>query len=198
MSLEDLIEEYGIKQDAIKKNMLCHGENAYRTSAKELIGQKIIQRNDIFRHCAESLGLEYQGYKKITSKKEQKRGVDFIIHTNNGDINIDLKSEILGDYTDSNGDDVLVAEIYQNDQFTNHKGKATDYVLYVIDDVHGARAYLVDYEVLSSFSVANAKHYERQGDVYVLKNNPRYQTSNNGSGIYIKSTPTELKGERIL
>jgi hypothetical protein len=201
MELEELLKKYNISDDKIKNNMLRSGENAYRTSAKELIGYKIISRNKLLKKCAEMLGCEYLGYKKITNKKEQKRGVDLVLHSNIGDFNIDLKSEILGDYT-LEAQDVLVAEIYQNNLFTNHKGKSTDYVLYVISDIHGERAWLVDYDKLSNFCLNNKRKYEDvnvDGTVYKKEVvNSRYYTSNNKSGVYIKAFPDELGARRVL
>ena len=75
MELDEYKKLYNISEDQIKKNMLRPGENAYRTSLKELIGQKIISRQKLFKKCAEALGYQYLGYRKVTNKKEQKRGI---------------------------------------------------------------------------------------------------------------------------
>ena len=53
-----------------------------RTTAKEKWGEKAIKDN----HLWDILFPDNLGWKKITNKREQKLGVDFKIHTENGDV----------------------------------------------------------------------------------------------------------------
>jgi hypothetical protein len=72
----------------------------------------------------------------------------------------------------------------------------------VISDIHGERAWLVDYDKLSNFCLNNKRKYEDvnvDGTVYKKEVvNSRYYTSNNKSGVYIKAFPDELGARRVL
>lgn len=179
MELETLKSQYKISEEQIKSNMLRPGENAYRTSLKELIGQKYISRNKVFKHFAESLGLDYNGYKKVTSKKLQKAGVDYELYAGDRTIYIDLKSLVGPSY------EHIPLEITQSGLFTNHKGKMTDYVLYVVHDDKGARHKWITYDEIVEESLKWKPKLESNGEYSFYKWAAEVKTSNNGSGKYV-------------
>lgn len=155
------------------------------TKAKEKIADNILKYYGIFELLAEQLGIDYQGHRKITSKKLQKSGVDYVMFGENREINIDLKTGIGLDYTmkeedwvlptDKNIHDVtndknmyrghegIAVEITQYDLFTNRKEKATDYDLYLMYTASGINIYLIDYAEINRISNENYYHYEKAG-----------------------------------
>lgn len=184
MELEELIKQYSVSDDDIKKNMLQRNENAYRTSAKELICNKLIKRGKLFERFCNSMGWQYNGYKKVTSVKMQRSGVDFIIYCNiNGvekDIYIDLKGCVGTKY------DFAPVEIMQNMIFTNTKSKLTDYMLYIcIDDYRPPRFRFVPYDEICKISLDYKPTLETNGDVCFFKFKPEVKVSNNKSGHYV-------------
>jgi hypothetical protein len=186
MELDELIKQYNISDVDIKKNMLQRSENAYRTSAKELICNKLIKRGKLFERFCKSMGWQYNGYKKISSAKMQRAGVDFVIHCNiNGmekDIYIDLKGCVGTKY------DFAPVEIYQNNQFTNTKSKLTDYMLYIaVDDYKPPRFRFISYDEICRYSLTYKHKVEYNGDIAFFKRHPDCKISNNGSGEYVVS-----------
>lgn len=184
MELDELIKQYNISDDDIKKNMLQRSENAYRTSAKELICNKLIKRGKLFERFCNAMDWQYNGYKKISSAKMQRAGVDFVIHCNiNGmekDIYIDLKGCVGTKY------DFAPVEIMQNMVFTNTKSKLTDYMLYIaIDDYKPPRFRFVPYDEIRKISLDYKPTLEMNGDVCFFKFKPEVKVSNNKSGHFV-------------
>ena len=180
MELDELKQMYKITEDQIKRNMLRPGENAYRTSLKELIGQKYIQRNRVFKDFVENtLKNEYNGYKKVSNKKLQKAGVDYIIYADNEEIYVDIKS-LQGPHYEH-----IPLELTQNNVWTNTKTKMTDYHLYIVHDDGQPRHKWVDYETIVKECAKYKPTIENNGNCCFYKWDPAVYTSNNGSGKYI-------------
>ena len=130
------------------------------------------------------------GWKKVTDKKMQKAGVDYIIYGAHGEeMYVDLKTGIGDDYTDG-GYAVVAIEIYQNDWFTNTDHKMTDFMLYYTNDKYGERFFLYDYDDIKKVSEEHRKKliYKEDVDMYTYKNEGSFQwhKSFNGTGIYIR------------
>ena len=185
MELEALIKQYNISDVDIKKNMLQRSENAYRTSAKELICRKIVKRFGLCKRYIEENDLgEFTGYKWVTNKKQQLSGIDIqVFYTdrfgNEKTVNIDLKG-CVGNYP------YAVVEITQNMIFTNTKSKATDVVLYVAVNNDGTVKYrFVDYATICKISLDYKPTLEMNGDVCFFKFKPEVKVSNNKSGHYV-------------
>ena len=152
----------------------------------------------------------YIGYKKETRIKQQKAGCDYIIYMpNNEELYVDLKVCIgpnynmveddyndKNDYTEAIKDGVpkgVPIEVYQNNNFTFSKGKLTDYVLFIIMDSDGITYSLLDYDKVHKIALEHKKQWDTRGGSATLVNKGRmkWHRSNNGSGIYIKYTPTK-------
>lgn len=176
MDLSVLAQEYKIKETSIKP--LVPTENGKRTALKELVGEKIIKKYQIWEHFFP----DYESVKKVTTKKLQMEGVDFII---NEDTFIDLKSDIGPDYGN-----IIPLEIRQNGVFTMLSNKKTDWLLHIVVDDFKKRAVLIDYQWASKLAhriaVAQVNHSEIPWPMFL---------SNNGTGQYIKLDYTSLPPE---
>lgn len=192
MDLNNLKYIYNIDDETIAKRALVDSENGRKTALKELIGEAVIKRFALWNR----LFPNYQSVKKITSKKNQKDGIDFMVTAEDGTIyNIDLKS-LVGNYEwdgteRSDGktfeQDVIRApiELRQNGIFTNISSKKTDYLLYIWTDPDTAQSTysLLDYKMISDISY--------KCDKVVCENKKMeplpyiHHTSNNGTGEYI-------------
>lgn len=190
MTLEQLKFYYDISDEEVNKRALFDSENARKTALKELIGEKAISKGRLWN----ILFPDYESKRRITSKKNQLDGVDYMITASDGTVyNIDLKC-VQGDYSWDGTEtsdhlrfdkDVLRApvEIRQNGIFTNLSKKKTDYLLYVFHQPDGVYYSLLSYEMIVNFS--------RQCDAIVCKNNHLKQntfihhTSFNGTGDYV-------------
>lgn len=169
-----------------------------RTTAKEKWGEKVIKENRLW----DKLFPENLGYKKITNKKEQKLGVDFKIHTETGDVNVDIKVLIGPDYSEG-----LPVEVYQRPvreadipssyTFTNRSSKLTDWIVYIVLDKIGFRVYKIPYSVIHAESVKYKFHYEEvmtnKGLCTKCIKDPALQKSFNGTGYYVKVMFDEYK-----
>lgn len=201
MVVETLKESLNITEEEIRKNTLVDTRNGWRTSLKELIGNALIKKYNIF----DKLIPNNVGYKKILNKKLQKSGCDFEVFLDDDtSIYVDLKSLIGEDYsmveTDlvdlpvKSGEKGIVVEIYQNDIFTNAGYKMTDKVLYIICDKHGIIACLCDYKEIVDISKRHKGNLAVDNGVAFRKQTGEYKwhQSNNGSGIYIKVPVREI------
>ena len=192
MDLNNLKYIYNIDDETIAKRALVDSENGRKTALKELIGEAVIKRFTLWNR----LFPNYQSVKKITSKKNQKDGIDFMVTTEDGTIyNIDLKS-LVGNYEwdgteRSDGktfeQDVIRApiELRQNGIFTNTSSKKTDYLLYIWTDPDTAQSTysLLDYKMISDVSYKCDKVVCENKKVEPLPY--IHHTSNNGTGEYI-------------
>lgn len=190
MTLEQLKFYYSIDDREIDKRALFDSENARKTALKELIGEKAISKGNLWS----ILFPDYESKKRITSKRNQLDGIDYMITASDGTVyNIDLKC-VQGDYSwdgtetsdhlmfDGN---VLRApiEIRQNGVFTNLLKKKTDFLLYIFHQPDGVYYSLLSYGMIANFS--------RQCDAIVCENTHSKQntfihhTSNNGTGDYV-------------
>lgn len=162
-----------------------------RTTSKEKWGEKAIKEN----HLWDILFPNNLGHKKITDKRQQKLGVDFKIHTESGDINVDIKVLIGPDYTEG-----LPIEIYQRPTreadvpssytFTNRSSKLTDWMVYIVLDRNGFRVYKIPYSVIHAESLKYKWHFEEvmtnKGLSYKCIKDEALQKSFNGTGYYVK------------
>lgn len=133
---------------------------AERTTAKEKWGEKAIKEN----HLWDILFPGNLGYKKITNKREQQLGVDFKIHTETGDVNVDIKVCVGSSYP------LLPIEIYQRSIrekdvpssyfFTNRESKLTDFFVYIMLDQKGFRVYKIPYDIVRTVSLKYRWHFE--------------------------------------
>lgn len=150
-----------------------------RTKIKEKIGEKFIKKHNIW----EALFPDYLAVKKVTTKKLQLDGVDFIITDATGNaVFVDIKVVIGPDYS------TVPIEIRQNDCITFTSRKKTDYLLYiVIDDSHNS-AILFDYDSISKLALRVAKaQAEEHKHIGQLETVPfEVFKSFNGTGEYIK------------
>ena len=177
------------------------------TTDKEKIGQDIIKQY----HLWDILFPNNTGYKKVTNKKLQLSGVDYIVYDALGNsIYVDLKSCVGTDYTMHKEDYVNIPsrmfiskgiplEVYQNSDFTYTKGKLTDYLLFIIKDDSGIYYYNMKYEdarnitkaYMKKITIVDGIAYER----FPLNNIYAVHTSNNKSGSYIKYPVGAIKLE---
>lgn len=161
------------------------------TKAKEQWAENVLRENRIFELVAQEVGIDYLGRKKITNKKLQKSGIDYVLFGENKEINVDLKTGIGSDYSMRDedwtiypekiikeicddkslyvGHDGIAVEITQYDFFTNRKEKATDYDLYIQWDCSGIKVYLIDYKEINRVSNENWWHFEKCGHSTYLK-----------------------------
>ena len=161
-----------------------------RTTAKEKWGEKAIKEN----HLWDILFPNNLGWKKITDKRQQKLGVDFKIHTENGDVNVDIKVLIGPDYP------LLPLEIAQRPlrepdtlssyTFTNRSSKLTDWMVYLVLDKSGFRVYKIPYSVIHAESIKyKFKTVEvmcDKGLCYKWVKHESLQKSFNGTGYFVK------------
>lgn len=162
-----------------------------RTTAKERFGERAIKEN----HLWDILFPGNLGYKKITNKREQKLGVDFKIHTDSGDVNVDIKVCVGFNYTEG-----LPLEIYQRSireadipssySFTNRSSKLTDFIVYIVLDNVGFRVYKIPYSVIHAESVKykwkTVEVMSDKGLCYKLEKSPELQKSWNKTGWFVK------------
>ena len=162
-----------------------------RTTAKEKWGEKAIKEN----HLWDILFPNNLGFKKITDKRQQKLGVDFKIHTETGDVNVDIKVLIGSNYTEG-----LPVEIYQRPVreadvpssyiFTNRSSKLTDWMMYIVLDKVGFRVYKIPYDIVRTVSLKYKWHFEEvmtnKGLCYKCIKDPALQKSFNGTGYFVK------------
>lgn len=162
-----------------------------RTTAKEKWGEDAIKEN----HLWDILFPENLGYKKITDKRQQKLGVDFKIHTETMDVNVDIKVCVGFNYTEG-----LPLEIYQRPvremdvpssyTFTNRSSKLTDFIVYIVLDNVGFRVYKIPYSVIHDESIKykwkTMETMTNRGLCYKLEKHPALQKSWNNTGYFVK------------
>lgn len=162
-----------------------------RTTAKEKWGEDAIKEN----HLWDILFPNNLGWKKITDKRQQKLGIDYKIHTDSGDVNVDIKVCIGSDYSEG-----LPCEIYQRPvreadipssyTFTNRSSKLTDWMVYIVLDRAGFRVYKIPYSVIHAESVKyrwkTVEVMSDKGLCYKLEKHPSLQKSFNGTGWFVK------------
>lgn len=162
-----------------------------RTTAKEKWGEKALKENNLW----DILFPNNLGWKKITDKRQQKLGVDFKIHTDSGDVNVDIKVCVGFNYTEG-----LPCEIYQRPvrepdvpssySFTNRSSKLTDWMVYIVLDKAGFRVYKIPYSVIHSESVKykwrTVETMSDKGLCYKLEKHEALQKSFNGTGWFVK------------
>lgn len=162
-----------------------------RTTAKEKWGEKVIKEN----HLWDILFPNNLGWKKITDKRQQKLGIDFKIHTESEDINVDIKVCVGFNYTEG-----LPLEIYQRPvseadipssySFTNRSSKLTDFIVYLVLDNAGFRVYKIPYSVIHAESVKykwrTVEVMSNRGLCYRLEKPSELQKSWNGTGYFVK------------
>lgn len=169
-----------------------------RTTAKEKWGEKALKENNLW----DILFPNNLGWKKITDKRQQKLGVDFKIHTESGDVNVDIKVLIGPDYSEG-----LPVEIYQRPireadipssyTFTNRSSKLTDWMVYIVLDRNGFSVYKIPYGIVRTVSLKYKFHYEEvmtnKGLCTKCTKDPALQKSFNGTGYYVKVMFDEYK-----
>ena len=157
-------DQYEITDEMAAKRALIKGNaNAIRTAKKEMIGEEIIKAFGLFGRIWPN-----STFIKVRTVANQLKGIDFIVTEQNGKVhNVDIKVCIGPDYLNT-----IPIEIKQNGKVTFTDDKATTDILFVIADSYGKRYALLDYEEVKNI-VANHKDY-------------KLNTSNNGSGLYIK------------
>lgn len=196
--LVEAMNEFGITREKASKRIVGRPtENAVITAAKELVGEAIIKRYDLW----DMLFPNNVGYKAIRGKKLQKAGVDFEIFLEDGtSVYVDLKSNLGPDYhmtqkdiklnatPDQLNDMGLVIELYQNGIWTNSSSKLTDYQLHVTYQDDGIYFALVPYEYIMKEALKHKKTYKDYGEFCKVYWPGDYvaHISNNGSGVYIK------------
>ena len=207
---EIYFKKFDIDRTKAEKRALVKNDNGITTAMTEMLGEKIIKQFHIF----DELFPENIGYKKVVSKKFQKAGVDYEVYNGNETLYIDIKVCVGPDYSMNaddfnNTSDVLESkavpiEIYQNNVFTNTKGKLTDYMLYIIADNSGISYILLSYEDVMKISMEHKRQIEyfytekRKIAKYINKGAYKWHTSNNGSGIYIKFPICPVKLTRVI
>ena len=207
---EMYFKKFDIDRTKAEKRALVKNDNGITTAMTEMLGEKIIKQFHIF----DELFPENTGYKKVVSKKFQKAGVDYEVYNENETLYIDIKVCVGPDYSMNaddfnNTSDVLESkavpiEIYQNNVFTNTKGKLTDYMLYIIADNSGISYLLLSYEDVMKISMEHKRQieyfYTEKGRIakYINKGAYKWHTSNNGSGIYIKFPICPVKLTRVI
>ena len=207
---EIYFKKFDIDRTKAEKRALVKNDNGITTTMTEMLGEKIIKQFHIF----DELFPENTGYKKVVSKKFQKAGVDYEVYNENETLYIDIKVCVGPDYSMNaddfnNTSDVLESkavpiEIYQNNVFTNTKGKLTDYMLYIIADNSGISYLLLSYEDVMKISMEHKRQieyfYTEKGKIakYINKGAYKWHTSNNGSGIYIKFPICPVKLTRVI
>ena len=207
---EMYFKKFDIDITKAEKRALVKNDNGITTAMTEMLGEKIIKQFHIF----DELFPENTGYKKVVSKKFQKAGVDYEVYNENETLYIDIKVCVGPDYSMNaddfnNASDVLESkaipiEIYQNNVFTNTKGKLTDYMLYIIADNSGISYLLLSYEDVMKISMEHKRQieyfYTEKGKIakYVNKGAYKWHTSNNGTGIYIKFPICPVKLTRVI
>lgn len=207
--MEDLLKYYMEKFNITDKDVdkKSHGNpKMYRPMAKELIGNQIIKKYDLF----DILFPENIGVVREVGVKAQKAGVDYIIYfptldeNNKKKIYVDLKSlvgedyhmtesDYLTDYMGTRKYDMIGApvELYQNGIYTNSSSKYTDFVLYTFATKSGIYYSLVSYRKIQEISLANIREVVKDSNGETARwtwkgNIYKVHTSNNGSGRYIK------------
>lgn len=199
---EELAEYFNVTDEQAKKYAVKKDAPGIRVAKKELIGEAYIKKEHIF----DILFPNNIGFKKITNKKLQKAGADYIIFLpNDENVYIDIKSCIGKDYTMKTedyvkptrvikGQDAIPVEIEQYGVFSNFSSKITDFILYLLFDESGMRYYLVDYhnvivpiskEHKGKIVVKDGKAYKEQTGKY------KWHFSKNGTGLFIK-VPAKL------
>ena len=162
-----------------------------RTVEKEKFGEKAIKENNLW----DILFPNNLGWKKITDKRQQKLGVDFKIHTETGDVNVDIKVLIGPDYSEG-----LPVEIYQRPvreadipssyTFTNRSSKLTDYMVYIVLDRNGFFVYKIPYDIVRTVSLKYKFHYEEvmtnKGLCTKCIKDPALMKSFNNTGFFVK------------
>lgn len=162
-----------------------------RTTAKEKWGEKAIKEN----HLWDILFPNNLGHKKITDKRQQKLGVDFKIHTETGDVNVDIKVLIGPDYTEGLPVEVAQRPVSEPDTlssytFTNRSSKLTDWMVYLVLDKYGFRVYKIPYSVIHAESVKykfkTVEVMSDKGLCYKWVKHDSLKKSFNGTGYYVK------------
>lgn len=188
MTTEQIMYQYDLTEEDVAPHVLVNTDNGWRTAVKECAAIKRMNQSKVLSHFFGNCR-----YKWVTDKETQLSGVDLIIDSS---INVDLKSLIGTAYTitdednplwDGKYDPCIVVEISQNNVFTNTNDKKTDYVLYYIGDDIEEKFILVDYaeiKRISNTELFTKKHV--------------WHESNNGTGIYIKVSLSELKTAKVL
>ena len=207
---EMYFKKFDIDRTKAEKRALVKNDNGITTAMTEMLGEKIIKQFHIF----DELFPENTGYKKVVSKKFQKAGVDYEVYNENETLYIDIKVCVGPDYSMNTEDfnnpydaiesKAIPIEIYQNNVFTNTKGKLTDYMLYIIADNSGISYIMLSYEYVMKISMDHKRKLEcfdtEKGKIakYINKGAYKWHTSNNGSGIYIKFPICPVKLTRVI
>lgn len=199
---QKIFSTFQIDMDQAKKRALVPGENAIITAATEMVGEKIIKQHTLWN----TLFPNYKSVKKVTNKKNQKQGIDYIIVTDDDEeVFVDIKVQIGPDYSPKQDDyktphrilsntKVAALELYQNN-IPSLLGKKTDYFLFITVDESGIYYGLLPYEQAVNIIKEHLMTHKVENGVAKV-DWPGYlnhYTSNNGSGIYIKYPLTVVK-----
>lgn len=153
-------------EEAFKVAANCKSVNIY-TTATEKLGEKIIEKFNVFSTVFKVLYNEQvKSIEKITDRKRQKMGIDYIVNGKK----IDIKVCCGPDYK------CCPLEITQYNQ-VSYKNKSTDLLLYILCDLKGIRVCVLDFN-----------EYKRIVDDVILNQSVKYEifSSFNGTGTYIK------------
>lgn len=162
-----------------------------RTTAKEKWGENAIKEN----HLWDILFPGNLGWKKITDKRLQKLGVDFKIHTEEGDVNVDIKVCVGCNYTEGLPLEIAQRPVREPDTlssytFTNRSSKLTDWMVYLVLDNAGFRLYKIPYNVIHTESVKykfkTVEIMTNHGLCYKWEKHPALQKSFNNTGFFVK------------
>lgn len=163
--------------------------NSVKTALKEKVGEAVIEKYDLWNVLFPgNIGVE-----KVTDKKRQKMGLDFIVTMPNERIGIDLKSLVgefhmeVEDFKDMPTRNDLKQfgasyEVSQLGKFSTGPDKKNKYFLYTLVGTWGIRYALipkveVEAECCKYWNTGRNKLYGTG------KYNTR--TSNNGTGVYV-------------
>lgn len=116
------------------------------TREKEATGEYYLDHYKVWDRLFPTCDIE-----KVTDKDRQLSGIDFVVHNADHHLNIDLKVCISSNDRDYDGLPIEISQATKatNGRFkqTNTKDKATDALLYVVQDKKSRHlyAYLLDY-----------------------------------------------------
>lgn len=201
--------EFNIDMDKAKKRALVNTENGMITAATEMLGEEIIRKFSLWN----TLFPNYQSVKKVTSKKNQREGVDYFITDEEGTLyNIDIKVccgpnfNFDKDYCYRNPECYHTVktvegtinkqapiELKQNGNRTFVSRKKTDYILFIFADTSGISYAIISYDNVLDIVDECISRYEDIKDErglprrsYNEERGPyKHYISNNGSGEYV-------------
>lgn len=209
------LNEFGISLDKAKKRALVKDEKGIKTAAKEMIGEAVIKKFNLFN----KIYPNSIGYRKVTNKKLQKAGADYEVFFEDEDpVYVDLKSSVGLNYDMDKEKDFDIVEptedllkrkgapieIYQDTNgmkvFTFTNGKVTDTVLFIFCDKDGISFCNMDYTEVRNFALKHKDDYEKRDVDFVMKKRYPFkrQRSGNGTGIFAKCPVFTVKLERRL